>query len=243
LEGDRQAVGFVVLGDRFLARPRRNPTIEIVNAIWFLLLLASFAFAVIGGKVGEFTAGAFKAAQTAFEVALSLVGLIVFWLGLMKIAERSGLVNVVARWVHPALRLLFPKVPRDHPALSAIALNIAANALGLDNAATPLGIKAMEELDKLNKKQATLSDEQALLVALNTAGMAIIPVGIINLRLAAKAKDPYEIVGPTLIATGVAFVVSILVCKLLSRLRRYRKQYEEAPDKIAAPPASPKSSS
>lgn len=200
-----------------------------------MLLLGAFAFAATGGKVADFNTGLFKQAQAGFEVALSLVGVMVFWLGLMKIAEKSGLVNVLAKLVHPVLRVVFPKVPRGHPALSAIALNIAANALGLDNAATPLGIKAMEELDTLNPKQGTLSDDQAMLVAMNTAGMSILPVGVINLRLAAKSNDPYSVVVPTLLATGVAFIVSILLVKALGRLRHFRRQYEEAPDKPKGP--------
>jgi len=204
-----------------------------VNALWFSLLAVAFAFAVAGGKVSEFSTGTFKAAQTAFEVALSLVGVMVFWLGLMKIAERSGLVNLLARAVHPLLKLLFPKVPRDHPALSAIALNIAANALGLDNAATPLGIKAMEELDTLNPKKGVLSDEQALLVSVNTASMTLIPAGIINLRMAAGSRDPTSIVVPTLLATAASFTAAIVVSKLFARLSRYRRQFEAAPDKEA----------
>ncbi len=212
-----------------------------MNVLWFLLLVSAFVFAVGGGKVSEFNSGTFKQAQVAVEVALSLVGVMVFWLGLMKVAEKSGLVNVIARVVAPVLRLLFPKVPKDHPALSAIAINIAANALGLDNAATPMGIKAMEELDKLNPKQGVLSDEQALLVAMNTAGMSLIPVGIINLRLAAKSQDPYSILPATLMATGVAFTVSIVMVKLLSRVPYFRRQFEQAPDKAPAadqPPAA-----
>jgi spore maturation protein A len=221
----------------FLAAPDPPPTIDPVNALWFLLLAVAFLVAAFSGKVGDFDSALFKQAQAGFEVALSLVGVMVFWLGIMKIAEKSGLVSIIAKAVHPLLRLIFPKVPRDHPALSAIALNIAANALGLDNAATPMGIKAMEELDKLNPKQATLSDEQATLVAMNTAAISLIPVGIINLRLAAKSADPYSIVAPTLMATGVAFVTAILVAKAMGRLPRYRKMYEEAPDKPVSPPA------
>jgi spore maturation protein A len=118
-----------------------------VNVFWFLLLAVAFLVAAFGGKVGEFDSALFKQAQAGFEVALSLVGVMVFWLGIMKIAEKSGLVNVIAKAVYPLLRLIFPRIPRDHPALSAVALNMAANALGLDNAATPMGIKAMEELD------------------------------------------------------------------------------------------------
>lgn len=206
-----------------------------MNTLWFSLLMVAFGFAVVGGRVAEFTTGLFESAQRAFEVVLSLVGLMVFWLGLVKVAERAGLVGLLSRAVHPVLRLIFPEVPKDHPALSAIAMNMSANALGLDNAATPLGIKAMEELDKLNPKKGVLSDSQALLVALNTAGMAAVPVGIINLRMSAKSKDPYEVVVPILLATTVAFLTALAVTKLLARLRRYRRMYDEAPDKPVEP--------
>jgi len=197
-----------------------------VNAFWFLLLAVAFAFALVGGRIDAFTDELFKTAQKAFDLALALTGVMVFWLGLMKIAERSGLVTVLARVVQPVLRLVFRGVPRDHPALSAIAMNMAANALGLDNAATPLGIKAMEELDKLNPKKGILSDDQALLVAVNTAGMALIPVGVINLRLEAKAQDPYGVVVPILLATATAFTVSIVTTKLRGRRRVFRRQLE-----------------
>ncbi len=207
-----------------------------MNVLWFALLAVAFLFAAFAGKVGDFDSALFKQAQVAFEVALSLVGVMVFWLGIMKIAEKSGLVSLIAKAVHPVLRLVFPGVPRDHPALSAIALNVAANALGLDNAATPMGIKAMEELDKLNPKKGTLSDAQATLVAMNTAAISLLPVGIINLRLAAKSGDPYSVVAPTLLATGAAFTTAIVVAKALARLPRFRRQYEEAPDKEAASP-------
>ncbi len=206
-----------------------------MNGIWFFLLLAGFVCAVITGRVAEFSAGAFNSAQTAVELALKLAGIIVFWLGLMKIAEKSGLVSLLARAVHPVLKLLFPEVPKDHPALPAIAMNIAANAVGLDNAATPLGIKAMEELEKLNPKQGVLSDAQALLVAINTAGVSVLPVTVISLRIAEKSKDPYEIVGPTLLATALSMVVAVGVTRLLAKTRRYRAQYESAPDKPVAP--------
>lgn len=206
-----------------------------MNVLWFSLLVIAFAFAAGGGKVQDFTSGLFESAQFGFDVTFKLVGVMVFWLGLMKIAEKSGLVNVLAKVVSPLLRLIFRGVPQGHPALSAIALNMAANALGLDNAATPLGIKAMEELDKLNPKQGVLSDAQAMLVGMNTASMALLPVTIINLRLASKSKDAYEVVGPILLATACAFTVAVVVSKLLARTGHYRRQFESAPDKPAAP--------
>ncbi|MFN7135230.1 MAG: nucleoside recognition domain-containing protein, partial [Myxococcales bacterium] len=162
-----------------MGRLSANPTIARVNGIWVFLLASGFLCAVITGRVSEYTAGAFSGAQSAVEIALKLAGVIILWLGLMRIADKAGLVSLLARAVYPALRLVFPDVPREHPALPAIAMNIAANALGLDNAATPLGIKAMEELEKLNPKQGVLTDAQAMLVAINTAGVSLIPVTVI----------------------------------------------------------------
>ena len=204
-----------------------------MNGIWFFLLIVAFGFAALGGKVGEFTSGLFEATQKGVDVSLSLVGMMVFWLGLMKIAEKSGLVDLIARAVQPVLGLLFPDVPKGHKAISAIALNIAANALGLDNAATPLGIKAMEELETLNRKVGVLTDSQALLVAMNTAGMTIVPVTVINLRLVEHSRDPYEIVVPTMVATLLSMAAAVAITKVLQRTRRYRDQYESAPDKPA----------
>lgn len=209
-----------------------------MNGIWFFLLLSGFLCAVVTGRVADFTAGAFNSAQGAVELALKLAGVIIFWLGLMRIAEKAGLVSLLARAVHPVLRWIFPDVPKDHPALPAIAMNIAANAVGLDNAATPLGIKAMEELEKLNPKRGVLTDAQAMLVAINTAGVSLLPVTVISLRIAEGSKDPYEIVGPTLLATALSMVVAIGVTKLLSKTARYRAQYQSAPDKDAPAPAA-----
>ncbi len=209
-----------------------------MNILWFSLLIVAFGFAAATGRVQDFTSGLFESAQFGFDVTFKLVGVMVFWLGLMKIAEKSGLVNLLAKAVSPLLSLIFRGVPKGHPALSAVALNMAANALGLDNAATPLGIKAMEELDKLNPKQGVLSDAQAMLVGMNTASMALMPVTIINLRLASKSKDAYEVVGPILLATATAFAVAVISSKLFARTRYFKRQYESAPDK-APDPATP----
>jgi spore maturation protein A len=142
------------------------------------------------------------------------------WLGLLKIAERAGLVEKLSRAARPVFRPLFRDVPDGHPAISAMLLNIAANMLGLANAATPFGIKAMEELEKLNPTPGTATNAQALFVAINTASLQLVPTTVIALRASAHSNDPAEILIPTLCATACSFVVAIAVAKLLERVWR-----------------------
>ncbi len=153
-------------------------------------------------------------AQKAFEVALSLVGGLALWLGLLKIAEEAGLVGFLVKIIQPVLRPLFPDLPKDSPALGLIALNVAANMLALGNAATPIGIKAMQELQKLNPTKDTATNAMVMLLAINTAGVTLLPspslVGLMGPRIGA-------IMGPILLATGVSLAIAIVTCKLLER--------------------------
>jgi spore maturation protein A len=142
------------------------------------------------------------------------------WLGMMRVAEKSGLVASLARAVRPVFRPLFPGVPDGHPAISAMLLNIAANMLGLGNAATPFGIKAMEELEKLNPTPGTATNAQVLFLAINTASLQLVPTTVIALRASAHSHDPAEVILPTLIATFCAFVAAITIAKLLEKVWR-----------------------
>jgi spore maturation protein A len=137
------------------------------------------------------------------------------WLGIMRIAEESGLVQLLSRAIAPVLRVIFPQVPRDHPAMGAIVMNIAANMLGLNNAATPLGIKAMEELQDLNPNKDVATDAMVMLMAINTASVQLIPATVIGLMAAAGSTNPTAIIAPTLIVTGASLVIAILAAKLL----------------------------
>lgn len=170
-------------------------------------------------KMTAITQAAFDFAETAVNIIIGLIGALALWLGLLRIAEKSGLVGIIVRLVRPVLRPLFPGVPKDHPALGVIALNLSANMLGLGNAATPLGIKAMEELHKLNESDDTATDDMVMLLAMNTASVQLVPpvllVAIMGLQI-------NELIFSIIIVTGCSLLVAIATAKLLSKMRRYR---------------------
>jgi len=189
-----------------------------MNAVFILLLLGALIAGAIRGDVRPVGQGALEGAQQAVTLAIGLVGVLSLWLGLLKIAEKAGLIEKLARAARPVFRPLFSEVPDGHPAISAMLLNIAANALGLGNAATPLGIKAMEELEKLNPNQGRATNAQALFLAINTASVQIVPTTVIALRAAAHSSDPAVILLPTLLATSCALIVAVTAAKLLERV-------------------------
>jgi spore maturation protein SpmA len=207
-----------------------------MNAIFAALFVLAFAFAALGGRAQGFSTGLFEGVKSAVDVALGLTGALGLWLGLVKILEKAGAIDAMSRVVGPLVRRIFPGIPAGHPALAAMTLNIAANMLGLGNAATPFGLKAMEELDKLNPKKATLSDAQALFLALNTANVTLVPATVIALRATAKphaAAQPADILVPGLLASLCATLAALFAARLLARLPRYRRQFETAEDKSA----------
>ena len=171
-------------------------------------------------KLGDITEAALDFAETAVEIALGLIGILVLFLGLLKIAEDAGIVNAVVRLVRPVLGPLFPDIPTGHPAMGMIALNLAANVFGLGNAATPFGIKAMEELQKLNPEPETATDSMVMLLALNTASVQLIPPLTLIAIIGIETNTVYF---PILFTTAGSLVVAIVAAKLLGRLRRYRE--------------------
>jgi spore maturation protein A len=170
--------------------------------------------------------GIIKYAKTAVELAIGLIGIMALWLGLMKIAEQSGLVAGIAKALRPITTRLFPDVPPDHPAMGAMIMNISANMLGLSNAATPLGLKAMEELNKLNKKAGTATDAMCTFLVINTGNVQLIPATVIAIRAAAGSANPTEILGPVLVATFLTLTISIVTVKLFAKLPFFKKQLE-----------------
>jgi spore maturation protein A len=189
-----------------------------MNLVFVLLLAAAAVAGILKGDVKAVGQGAFDGATQGVTLAIGLVGVMSLWLGLLKIAERAGLIEKIARAARPIFRPLFPDVPEGHPAISAMLLNIAANMLGLGNAATPFGIKAMEELEKLNPKPGTATNAQALFLAINTASLQIVPTTVIALRASAHSSDPAGILLPTMGATFCALCVAIIAAKLLQRV-------------------------
>jgi len=191
-----------------------------MGAILAVLMALSVVVAALKGRLPELTAAALDAAGKASGFALSLVGVLALWMGLMGVAEEAGLVRFIARLAAPVLRRLFPEVPAHHPAMGAIVMNVAANVLGLGNAATPFGIRAMQELESLNPHPGTASDAQAMLCAINTASVQLVPATVIALRTAAGSRAPAEIIGPTLLASLCGVLVAVAGARLLGRLYR-----------------------
>lgn len=194
-----------------------------VNLVFFLMVAAAVAVAAAaelggGDAMESLTAAALKAAEGAVPLALGLVGVMALFLGLMKVAEEAGLVRAVARLLAPLVRRLFPEVPPGHPAMGAMVMNVAANLLGLGNAATPFGIRAMEQLQRLNRHPDRASNAQALFLALNTASVTILPTSVIALRAASGSSHPAAVVAPTLAATLVSALVAVAAAKLLAPL-------------------------
>ena len=181
-------------------------------------------------KLKAVTAAAIDWAAIAVNVVLGLVGVMALWLGLMRIAEEAGMLALLTRFLRPVTRFLFPDVPADHPAIAAIIMNTAANMLGLSNAATPLGLKAMEELNKLNPRAGTATNAMVTFLAINTGGFVIIPATAIAVRAAAGSVNPGIIIGTSIVGAGVATVAGIVASRLLQRLPMYRKEKEERHD-------------
>jgi spore maturation protein A len=170
--------------------------------------------------------GIVGSAKTAVELAIGLVGIMALWLGLMKIAEQSGLIAKLASFLKPITTRVFPDVPADHPAMGAMIMNISANMLGLANAATPLGLKAMEELNKLNKKAGTATDAMCTFLVINTSNVQLIPATVIAIRASAGSANPTEIIGPVIVATFIALIVGVTTTKILAKFSVFKKQLQ-----------------
>lgn len=182
----------------------------MVNWIWLFFIAFGFAVAAAQGNVDAVTKAVFDGAKSGVTISFGLISILVFWLGIMRIAEDSGLLRRVARLLRPIVRMLFPDVPKDHPAVGYIMSNMSANILGLGNAATPMGIKAMQELQQLNPDKDTASPAMCTLLALNTASITLIPTTLIAIRMNFESANPAEIVGTTLLATAVATMAAII---------------------------------
>jgi spore maturation protein A len=189
----------------------------MLNYIWFGLMAVALLVAAVNGTAEAVTRGAVESASTAVQIAIGLVGLMTLWLGMMRVAEAAGLVSIVGRALSPLLRWLFPEVPPAHPAAGAIVIALAANMLGLNNAATPLGIKAMEELQTLNPDKETATNAMVTLMALTTAGVQLIPASMIAVLAAAGSSNPTAIIAPTILATFAGTIAAVIAARLLQR--------------------------
>ncbi len=189
----------------------------MLNYIWFGLMAIAVVVAAINGTADAVTRGAVESASTAVQIAIGLIGIMTLWLGIMRVAEAAGLISLLGRALRPLLRLLFPEVPAGHPAAGAIVLATAANMLGLANAATPLGIKAMEELQTLNPDKDTASNPMVTFLAMTTSSVQLIPATMIGVLVASGSREPTAIIAPSIVATFVSTIAAVTVAKLLQR--------------------------
>ena len=201
----------------------------VLNYIWIGFFLIAFLIAVVQlflGNTEVFPAimnSTFESAKTAFEISLGLTGVLSLWMGIMKIGEKGGLVNALARWLSPLMVRLFPEIPAGHPVFGHIFMNFSANMLGLDNAATPLGLKAMEGMQELNKQKDTATNAMIMFLVLNTSGLTIIPVGVMTYRAVAGAAQPTDVFIPILIATSIATLAGMVITSHYQRINLFNR--------------------
>jgi len=188
-----------------------------MNYIFYFLILISIVAGAMNGKLHDVVNAILSGAELSVKIAFSLIGIMAFWLGMMKIAEKCGLIAVIAKIIKPITKRLFNEIPEDSPAIGDIAMSVSANALGLTNAATPIGIKAMEELQKENTDKITASNSMCMFLAMNTAGFQLIPATVIAVLIGIGYKNPTEIIAPTLLVTTIAFLSAIFIAKLFQR--------------------------
>lgn len=191
-----------------------------MNYIFYFLIVISIIAGAINGKLQDVVNAILTGADISVKVAFSLIGIMAFWLGIMRIAEKSGIISFITKLLKPIAKFLFNDVPQDNKAIGDIAMCFSANALGLTNAATPIGLKAMEELQEVNKDKSSASNAMCMFLAMNTAGFQLVPATVIAVLVGIGYKNPTEIIIPTLIVTTTAFLSAIIVAKIFQKLWR-----------------------
>lgn len=189
----------------------------MVNYIWFIILSFGILIGILTGRGEIISKAIICSANSTVELVIKLVGIMSLWCGIMKIAEKSGLTNKLAKILRPVLKLVLKKAGNDEKSLGCIVMNITANMMGLSNAATPFGIKAMENMQELNDKKDTASDDMAIFLVLNAACIQLVPTTVISIRAAAGSNSPGDIIIPAMITTGIAAIIGVISCKILQR--------------------------
>lgn len=195
-----------------------------MNYIFFILISFSIIVAMINNRLDLLTSSMLEACDMAVKVAFSLIGIMAFWLGIMHIAEKSGLVKIISNLIYPIVKPLFKDLKKDSDTIGNITMSLSANSLGLTNAATPIGLKVMQELQKENVDKESASDSMCMFLAMNTAGFQIIPATVIAILVGLGAKNPTDIILPTLIVTTLAFATSIFIALVLRKLWNYKER-------------------
>ena len=196
-----------------------------MNYIFFILIVGSIIIGAINGKLQDVVNAVMSGAELSVKVAFSLIGIMAFWLGMMKIAQKAGIIDWISKILKPITKFLFNEIPSDSPAAGDIAMNFSANAFGLSNAATPFGIKAMEELQKVNKDKTSASNAMCMFLGMNTAGFQLIPTTVLAVLVGIGYENPTEIIAPTLLVTLIAFISAIILSKIFQKL--WKPQTEE----------------
>ena len=190
----------------------------MLNIIWIMMIVIGFIVAIVNGNIKEVSTAILESGQESVMTVLKLVGPMSLWLGIVKLAEAAGLVDVLARLFKPLAKFLFPQIPAEHPVLGTIMMNFSANLLGLGNSATPLGIKAMHQLQDLNDQSETASNAMCTFLIINTSSLTLIPTTILALRVSANSSQPTAIIGTTLFATVCSTIIGVLVNKFLLKI-------------------------
>jgi len=191
---------------------------SIISVVWLVMILGGVLYGARFGRLSEISNAAVTWTGKAIELSIKMTGVMMLWLGIMKIAERAGIMSAVVKLLSPVMRHLFPDVPAEHPAMGAMLMNIAANMLGLGNAATGFGLKAMEQLDLLNSEKGRATDAMIMFLCINTSAVTLLPSTVIALRAASGSAVPEAIVAPTLAATAVTTAVTVALCAALRGL-------------------------
>ena len=199
----------------------------MLNYIWFGMMAIAVVVGIFNGKIDDVTDAAIDMAEIAVTIAIGLIGIMALWLGIMKIAEESGLIRIIARGLRPITVRLFPDVPEDHPAIGSIVLNMSANMLGLGNAATPLGLKAMEELQELNEHKETATNSMVMFLAINTSSVQLILPATVVALMGATASDIFI---TTILATSLSTIAAVAAVKFLEKRKRFAVQPAKAPE-------------
>lgn len=202
-----------------------------MNYIFYGLIVLSIVIGAINGKLPDVVNSILIGAEKSVQIAFSLIGIMAFWLGIMKVAEKSGIVEFIAKIIKPITRKLFDEIPPEDPAIGNIAMNFSANALGLTNAATPIGLKAMQDLQVHNKNKKTASNAMCMFLAMNTASFQLVPAAVIAILVGVGYKNATEIIAPTLIVTSFTFITAIILAKIFQKF--------SAPQKIEEQPLTP----
>jgi spore maturation protein A len=195
----------------------------VIDLIWLLLFVTGIATALFTGRMPQVSEGILSGAATGVELCIGLISVIVLWMGLMNIAEKAGAIRLLSQALRPVARRLFPSVPVDHPAMGAILANMSANILGIGNAATPLGLRAMKELQTLNPNKDVASDAMCTFLAVNTASITLIPTTVIAVRMQMHSAHPTSVIGPTILATAIGTVAALSFDRLFRALSKRRR--------------------